>query len=369
MQVTKVEVVRNKDPIPLSLPWLSAWREPNGEPVTSVNYGFYRVHTDEGIVGIGPYSGGNPSLVDGIDPFLVGAFWEAHLSGRRAGMSGRGAAGFEIALWDIIGKAAGLPIYKLLGARKDRIPVYAATSRLLPAEELAQEVLALVEIGFKAVKLRLHRPDPRDDLRVVEAVRKAAGDDLPSWSTAIRTTPPGLPLLVAADSAQDGPRAARAGRLHAGRAAAQRQDVEGLTEIAAEVDMLVAGGEHSPTVYDFKQHILQGAYDVLQPDVILGGNIGITGIRKVGRSWPTILGARSSRTSRQCRSLSALYGRHAARHGHRRQLPDGRVSLRSTDPDPRDNQAIVHEPLPVEPDGTRPDPGQTRTGHRIGSSG
>ena len=116
MRVTRVEVVRNKEPIPLPVPWLAAWREPSGEPLTALNTTFYRLYTDQGIVGVGPYSGGNPALVVGTDPFQVGAFWEAHLSGRRAGASGKSAAGLEIALWDIIGKAAGLPLHKLLGA-------------------------------------------------------------------------------------------------------------------------------------------------------------------------------------------------------------------------------------------------------------
>ncbi len=60
-----------------------------------------------------------------------------------------------------------------------------------------------------------------------------------------------------------------------------RTDVEGLAEIAMSVDMYVAGGEHTPTVYDFREHLLQGAYDVLQPDVVMGGNFGMIGIRKV----------------------------------------------------------------------------------------
>jgi L-alanine-DL-glutamate epimerase-like enolase superfamily enzyme len=59
-----------------------------------------------------------------------------------------------------------------------------------------------------------------------------------------------------------------------------RRDIEGLAEIAAEMDMFVAGGEHSTTVYDFREHLLQGAYDILQPDVMLNGNMGINGLRE-----------------------------------------------------------------------------------------
>jgi L-alanine-DL-glutamate epimerase-like enolase superfamily enzyme len=281
MKVIKAEIVRSKEPIHLPQPWLAAWCEPDGKPVTSFEFACYKLYTDKGIVGIGPYSGASPTLALNVDPFHVGAFWEMHMSGRRAGTSGKGASGLEIALWDIIGKAAKLPLYKLLGAQKDRIPVYAATSRLLPGDKLADKVLSLMELGFKAVKLRLHRPDPRDDLAAVEAVRRAAGDD----------------LLILVDCNQNNPSNkycfwSRRTSLKMARALEQlgvyvieeprpRIDVEGLAEIATTVDMLVSGGEHSPTVFDFKQHVLQGAFDVLQPDVQLSGNIGITGIRQV----------------------------------------------------------------------------------------
>jgi D-galactarolactone cycloisomerase len=281
VRVSKVEVVRSKEPIPLPQPWLAAWREPEGKPVNSLLFAFYKVYTDEGIVGIGPYTGGNPALVEGIDPFQVGAFWQTHMSGKRSGNAGRGAAGLEIALWDIIGKAAGLPLYKLLGACRDRIMVYAATSRLLPPAQLVELVEGIVAQGFRAVKLRLHRPEPRDDLAAVEAVRKALGDD----------------LLILVDANQNNPSTeypfwSRRTALHMARALEAldvyyleeplpRTDIEGLAEIAAAVEMFVAGGEHTPTLYDWREHILRGAYDILQPDAALGGNYGITGLRKV----------------------------------------------------------------------------------------
>lgn len=281
MRVTHVEVVRNKEPIPLPMPWQAAWRAPDGVPATSLGYAFYKVYTDEGIVGLGPYTGASPALVEGIDPFHIGAFWETHMGGRRAGNSGKQASGLEIALWDILGKAAGQPIYKLLGAHRDRILVYAATSRLLEIAQHVDQVQELVAMGFKAVKLRLHRPDPWDDLAVVEAVREAVGEE----------------LMILVDANQNNP--SQAYRFWSRRTALQmareldalgvyyleeplpRMDLEGLAEIAASVDMFVAGGEHTPTALDWREHVLQGAYDILQPDVVLGGNMGITGIRKV----------------------------------------------------------------------------------------
>jgi len=281
MKVTRVEVVRAREPIPLPEPWQPAWRGPVSEPITSFDFAFYRVYTDEGIVGIGPYTGAPPDLVKGVNPFHVGEFWDSHMSGKRSGTSGKGAAGLEIALWDLIGKAAQQPIYKLLGACRDRILVYAATSRLLTKEQHIQQVMDFAKVGFKAVKLRLHRPNPLEDLEVVEAVKEAVGDQMlilvdanqnhavEGYSPWSRST--ALRMARKLDELE----------VYFLEEPLPRVDVEGLAEVASSVDMFIAGGEHSPTFYDFREHLLLGAYDILQPDVILTGNIGIIGLRKV----------------------------------------------------------------------------------------
>jgi len=220
-------------------------------------------------------------LVEGFDPFRVGEFWNRHMSGKHERESGKGAAGLEIALWDIIGKAADQPVHQLLGACRDKILVYAATSRLLEKEQHVRQVLDIMSEGFKAVKLRLHRPNPWDDLAVIEAVREAVGDDMMILvdanqnhrATGYHSWPRRTALKMA--------RALDDLNVYYLEEPLPRRDVEGLAEIAASVDMFIAGGEHSPTIHDFKEHILGGAYDILQPDVILGGNMGITGVRRV----------------------------------------------------------------------------------------
>jgi L-alanine-DL-glutamate epimerase-like enolase superfamily enzyme len=232
------------------------------------------------MVGISPYTGASSALLEGLDPFHVGEFWNRHMSGKRSGTSGKNAAGLEIALWDIIGKAANRPVYKLLGACRDKILVYAATSRLLDKEQHVRQVLDIMNEGFKAVKLRLHRPDPWDDLAVVEAVRDAVGDELMILVDANQNNPSlgynFWPRRTALKMAKELDKL----NVYYLEEPLPRKDVEGLAEIAASVDMFIAGGEHSPTIYDFKEHFLRGAYDIIQPDVILGGNMGITGVRK-----------------------------------------------------------------------------------------
>ena len=282
MKVTKVETIRNKEPIMLPKPWLPAWREPNGEPATSFGFSFYKVYTDEGIVGIGPGGGDQDlSALEGFDPFHVEEFWYTHMSGKCSEASISRAAGLEIALWDIIGKAANKPVSKLLGAYRDKILVYAATSRLLEKERHIRQVQEIMNAGFKAVKLRLHRPNPWDDLAVVEAVREAVGD--------------GIMIMVDANQNNKSEGYNYWSRGTALKMAEELEklnvyfleeplplaDVEGLAAIAASVDMAIAGGEHAPAIYDFKEHILQGAYDILQPDAILMGNMGIAGLVKI----------------------------------------------------------------------------------------
>ncbi len=281
MQVTQVEVLRRCEPIALPTPWRAAWREPAGTPVRALDLTYYRVHTDEGIIGIGPYTGGDPTLALGVDPFYVGAFWQTHMGGRRADTAGKGASGLEIALWDIVGKAVGQPVYKLLGAQTDRLRVYAATSRIMELDAHIRQVQALQAEGFRAVKLRLHRPDPWEDLAVVKAVREAVGE--------------GLTLLV--DANQNN---ASAGYRYWDRRTAlqmarelealgvyfleeplPRTDLEGLSAITTAVNLYVAGGEHTPTLFDWREPIRRGAYDILQPDLVMGGNLGIIGARKV----------------------------------------------------------------------------------------
>jgi D-galactarolactone cycloisomerase len=281
MKVTKVEIIRSEKRVPLPAPWRAAWREPFGTPATALEFSIYRLSTDEGITGIGPYTGGDPALALGIDPHRAGEFWAAHMGGRRAGESGKNASGLEIALWDIVGKAAGQPLYKLLGARTDRLLVYAATSRILPLEEHTRQVSELQAQGFKAVKLRLHRQDPWEDLAAVEAAREAAGDALlllvdanqNNASEGYRYWDRRTALMMARELDALG--------IYFLEEPLARTDIEGLAEIAASVDMFIAGGEHTPTVYDWREHLAHGAYDILQPDLVMGGNLGITGARKV----------------------------------------------------------------------------------------
>src|SRR3989441_9333038 len=144
-------------------------------PTTAARIHVVEIHTDEGITGIG--SGGVPVrwevaglFLMGQDPFAL----EQHVANLRsmAFFVGRPWP-VEIALWDIIGKATGKPVYRLLGAGSDKLKAYASTGELRPLEARLEACQQTVAAGFKALKLRFHSPDWREDGRKPAGVREA----------------------------------------------------------------------------------------------------------------------------------------------------------------------------------------------------
>lgn len=123
MKITKVETLRTREPVKLPEPWKPAWVEPNGKPRETLSASFYKVYTNEGIIGFGPATG-YPEAAElvGFDPFHVGAFWAQRMSRRDSETFRRGGAGLEIAMWDIVAKAAGLPSLQASGSAHEQGP-------------------------------------------------------------------------------------------------------------------------------------------------------------------------------------------------------------------------------------------------------
>jgi L-alanine-DL-glutamate epimerase-like enolase superfamily enzyme len=143
---------------------------------------FVEVQTDAGITGIGP--GMNPMFVEPVKQYLVGksAFEiEQHAASLKyyvPSLPYQGIAGVDMALWDIVGKAANMPLYRLWGGVKDKLIPYASMVRLSTPEERAELAGSLRSEGWQAIKLRLHHETIAEDIRTVEAVREAAGDEM-----------------------------------------------------------------------------------------------------------------------------------------------------------------------------------------------
>lgn len=144
------------------------------------------IFTDEGIEGIVSSTAdtlrqlarlwrGAAEHLEGKDPFDRGRI--ARVLARRFGWPQRALGILDYGLWDIAGKALGLPIYKLLGATRERVRGYASTVHHSSDERFIETALACKEQGFTAIKLHPYCVAD-DDIRLCRAVRKAVGDEM-----------------------------------------------------------------------------------------------------------------------------------------------------------------------------------------------
>ena len=190
----------------------------------------------------------------------------------------------ENALWDIIGKASNQPVYKLFGAARDRIRVYAAWGEIRSLEQRKEDAQRLVEEGFKGVKLRFYQEEMKDDIALVEAVRDAVGDKLEimadaNQGTAVErtrgNTPPVWSFRRAKETALEMERLGCAWL----EEPLFRYDFDGLAQLAREVDIPIAGGEINKGIHEFKQMLEKGSYDIVQPNCTMSE--GMSQIRKI----------------------------------------------------------------------------------------
>ncbi len=255
-----------------------------------------RVSTDQGLSGVGSVGVGNGAaayiiehhlkdLVTGENPFDVEFLWErmfrSTLNYGRKGLVLEAISAVDIALWDILGKATGQPVYNLLGgSTRQQIRVYA--SRLYAHKDLdllANRAKAFVNQGFTAIKQRFgYGPQDgmqgmRKNLDLIRIVRDAVGSDIElaadaymGWdvSYAIRM------IRMIEDAGLN---------LQWVEEPVIPEDIAGYAEIRSAVNTPISGGEHEFTRYGYRELIHSRAVDILQPDVNRVG--GITEARKI----------------------------------------------------------------------------------------
>tara|TARA_B100001179_G_scaffold231001_2_gene219853 strand:- start:2203 stop:3408 length:1206 start_codon:yes stop_codon:yes gene_type:complete len=251
------------------------------------------VETDSGIVGLGNVALAPriakaiidqylAPLVVGQDPFDYEYLWQrmyrsTHAWGRR-GIGMAAISGVDIAIWDVMGKAVGKPVFKLLGGRtKEKIPCYASKLYRTDLDEMQREAQSYLDQGFKAMKMRFGygpKDGPegvRENLNSVAAVREVIGDDIDlmlecymGWNLEYakrilpkleRFEPRWLEEPVLAD------------------------DVDGYAELNALTSIPISGGEHEFNHYGFRQLLEKRAVSVVQYDTNRVG--GITAARKI----------------------------------------------------------------------------------------
>lgn len=168
----------------------------------------------------------------------------------------------DIAVWDILGKAAGLPVYKMLGAYRDRMPAYAMCGWYRPNDkdhsQYKRSIDEALELGYRAFKVKVGLYGLDDDVDRIEFGRKAAGKD--------------IKIMVDANQVFTRPEAIRRGKVYQQLGCFWLEeplppyDLDGFAEVAAALDMRVATGENLYNKHAFMELLLRKGVDVVQPD-------------------------------------------------------------------------------------------------------
>ncbi len=296
MKITRVEAI-----------WLQVPIAPQQQHVSdfgraeTFDTALVRVHTDAGITGVGEakVSAGSPGDYHGVvaivnhefgprlvgeDPRNITRIWENLYSGTRGhyaiarghvfpAMSRRGASisalsGIDIALWDILGKSLGAPVWQLLGGRKaERMPAY-ASGGWANAAQIGDQLKSYVAAGnFGAVKMRIGVFDgsPLASAKRVLAARDALGPDIDLMVDAHGT--------FTVSEARQFCHLVRDCNLAWFEEPVTADDKQGLAEVRRGTHIPIAAGESECTRFDFRELIDLRAADILQPDLAICGGI------------------------------------------------------------------------------------------------
>ena len=244
-----------------------------------------KLTTDDGIIGWGaPGYAESPLLESWVKPRLLGADPFALEQHARIFRNADGCWGVEMALWDIIGKACGQPLYKLWGGYRDRVPGYASCIELRSGAQRAEDAVARRAEGWRAMKLRLHDWTMAADVAQVEEVRKAVGDEFVLLADANQAQQPGTP------QPEEGPVWSYERALQTARELQRlgvfwleepldRYDFDGLRRLCQAVEILIAGGENNRGLHELRWLIEQDVYDVIQPESMVAE--AMSGLRKI----------------------------------------------------------------------------------------
>ena len=284
-RIERVEVKIVSVPLPAPVAWSNV-------KVTEREYVLVWIRTADGGEGLGftvgsRFRGGatviRSAIENALSPVIVGRdpaeierlledmAFETLLLGARGAVT-RGLSAIDIALWDLLARRAGLPLCDLLGRYRLRVPAYASGGYYYhddperDLENLEEEVRRHVDLGFRAVKIKIGRLPIREDLRRVERVFEAVG--------------PGVKVAVDCNHAwADASSAIRDLRLLDDLGLWWIEEpvlpdrMKASARIAAELTTPVATGEIEAGLASFQRLIDTGAADILQPDATVVGGI------------------------------------------------------------------------------------------------
>ncbi|MGF7161007.1 L-alanine-DL-glutamate epimerase-like enolase superfamily enzyme [Rhodoligotrophos appendicifer] len=191
--------------------------------------------------------------------------WDSLLFVGRGGPALSAMGAIDIAAWDLKGKTAGLPVHRLLGGARSRIPAYGSGGSLgQSADRLAAEMAGYVEAGFSAVKLKLG-PSMVDNADRLTRVRNAVGEDVPIYGDGNQQWTPKQAIRAA--------HSLEAFNLGWFEEPIASDDLDGLAEVRRALAVPVATGETNFGVSDFAHALKTGAADILMPNLQRVGGV------------------------------------------------------------------------------------------------
>ena len=278
--ITSIEITQHR--LAFDPPFHASW---DTKPRHHWDATIVRVHTDAGLTGVGSGDlmlgfAGHEHLFVGQDALAIERHWR--ILNNISFHYGR-CWPLDLALWDLAGKITGQPCWKLLGGLSDRVRAYASSGHAARARDARRRGRAYRARGFASDE------DPLSSRRLAKGHQGARGraarvgmgfelmvDCNQGWRLPQDTYPPWSlkdAVTVARELEQLG--------VYWMEEPLHRGDREGMRRLRDMTDVRIAGGEMTRELYEFRDLIVEGALDVLQPDVALVG--GITGLRRVGQ--------------------------------------------------------------------------------------
>jgi L-alanine-DL-glutamate epimerase-like enolase superfamily enzyme len=317
----------------------------------------YRIGTDEGLEGYAGWvafadeprgavnlmraflMGRDPTRVAEIRPILETA---VRVLGLRVWF-------IETAIYDLAAKAAGMPLYRYLGGGRDRVPAYASFGEVREPKQRADDALAAMDRGFRAIKLRPRHQTMRTDVEEVRTVRAAAGDDLvvacdanQGWRVDVFA--PDNPVRWDFKRALSTAKAYEEFDVAWLEEPLDQFDFEGYRRLRDHTTTPIAGGELLGDIWPLRELIERRALDIVQPDATFTG--GISGALEIAQMAHAFGLGFAPHTWSNGLGLAANMHVLAATHGAWLEYPydpPGWV------PEARD--AMLTEPIAVDPDG------------------
>lgn len=255
-----------------------------GYRVSAREYALVEIESDTGAKGYGFTftRGGDVSaavakhlkpLLLGENPLMTEKIWQSMYRNTRyngkKGLLMRAVSAVDIALWDLKGKACGMPVYRMLGGYRDEVPAILACGYYLSGKtvrDLADEVKFWAERGFKLIKIMAGGAAFREDVERIRAARRALGDDVP---LAIDVNG----VWTSVKDALDFARAVEDCRLSFIEEPFQPEQLPALKAFAERADRKVAIGEAESGRWAFRDLLSGQAVDILRPDATLAGGI------------------------------------------------------------------------------------------------